>query len=634
MGELLRRRDFRQADALGAAQILLERKKITQAQFDKAYELNESWGSDVGHVLIGLGYARLVDFHAALAEHLGLAFVDLTTSGCSGDLIEVDARETYSERRVLPWRRDGGQVILAAARLTPPLRAWANLRYGKGGHRFVITSPNDIDWELQRLFRDHDSLNASEGLWRRRPQFSAKQVIVWPQVIALYIVLSVGLVGLWIAPLTTLIAMNLTVMLLYLGTFILKFVLTWVGSSYRMDIQVTDVEVASIPYAELPVYTVIVPLFREANVLPVLARALRRLDYPSSKLDLKLVVEESDQETIDTAKSLGLEGIFQIISVPHSQPQTKPKACNYALAYARGDLLTIYDAEDQPEPDQLRKVVAAFKKSSPDVACIQARLNYFNYNENFLTRMFTLEYCHWFDFMLPGLQALGIPIPLGGTSNHFRTGVLREQGGWDPHNVTEDADLGVRLEQSGYRIRIVNSTTYEEANSQLRNWLRQRSRWIKGYMQTYLVHMRDPIWLWRSVGPIGFFGFQFFVGMAPLTLLISPILWTLFATWLIADPVWLEAVFPPTVLGIALFNLLMANLLYIYFGVVSAFKRRLYNLALFGLLQPIYWVLHSWSAYIALYQLFHKPHFWEKTEHGISADSRKLFEEAMDERTD
>lgn len=347
---------------------------------------------------------------------------------------------------------------------------------------------------------------------------------------------------------------------------------------------------------------------------------------------MKLILEESDEETIETAKSLGLEGIFQIFRVPPSQPQTKPKACNYALGFARGDLLTIYDAEDQPEPDQLRKVVAAFRKASPEVACIQARLNYFNADENFLTRMFTLEYSQWFDFMLPGLHALGIPIPLGGTSNHFKTEVLRAEGGWDPHNVTEDADLGVRLEQRRYRIGIVNSTTYEEANSRLKNWVRQRSRWIKGYMQTYLVHMRNPVHLWRSVGPVGFLGFQFFVGTPPLTLLINPVLWIVFATWLIADPAWIDAIFPPVVLGIALFNLLIANLAYMYFGVVAAFKRRLYQLALFGLLQPIYWLIHSWAAYVALYQLIRKPHFWEKTEHGISAHAKKQLEEAEHER--
>ena len=184
--------------------------------------------------------------------------------------------------------------------------------------------------------------------------------------------------------------------------------------------------------------------------------------------------------------------------VPPSHPQTKPKACNFALRFARGEYLVVYDAEDRPEPDQLRKVVATFRRSPPNTACLQCRLNYYNVNENWLTRMFTLDYALWFDQMLPGLERLGMPIPLGGTSNHFRIDVLRELHAWDPFNVTEDADLGIRLGQKGYRVGIVDSTTFEEASCRAGQWMRQRSRWMKGYMQTLLVHTRRPLHLIRT----------------------------------------------------------------------------------------------------------------------------------------
>ncbi len=188
-------------------------------------------------------------------------------------------------------------------------------------------------------------------------------------------------------------------------------------------------------------------------MLPFLAQSLRELDYPLGKLDIKLVLEASDVETIEVASKLGLEGVFEVIRVPPSHPQTKPKACNFALQFARGEFLVIYDAEDRPEPDQLRKVVATFRQASPNTACLQCRLSYFNSDENWLTRMFTLDYALWFDQMLPGLERLNVPIPLGGTSNHFKIEVLRKLHAWDPFNVTEDADLGVRLTQKGYRCR-------------------------------------------------------------------------------------------------------------------------------------------------------------------------------------
>ena len=220
--------------------------------------------------------------------------------------------------------------------------------------------------------------------------------------------------------------------------------------------------------------------------------------------------------------------------MPPSQPQTKPKACNFALRFARGEYLVIYDAEDRPEPDQLRKVVATFRRAPPNTACLQCRLNYFNANENWLTRMFTLDYSLWFDQVLPGLERLNMPIPLGGTSNHFRIDVLRELRAWDPFNVTEDADLGIRLTQKGYRVGVVDSTTFEEASCQAGNWIRQRSRWIKGYMQTLLVHTRRPLHLIRSTGPLGFLGFVFFIGGTVLSGLLNPIFWALYLVWLVA----------------------------------------------------------------------------------------------------
>jgi len=361
-----------------------------------------------------------------------------------------------------------------------------------------------------------------------------------------------------------------------------------------------------------------VPMFREAAMLPQLAQSLRGLDYPLGKLDIKIVLEADDRETIDVARTLGLEGVFELIIVPQSLPQTKPKACNFALRFARGEYLVIYDAEDRPEPDQLRKVVATFRRSSPNTACLQCRLNYHNANENWLTRMFTLDYTLWFDVVLPGLERLGMPIPLGGSSNHFRTDILRELRAWDPFNVTEDADLGIRIRQKGYRVGVVDSTTYEEASCRVGQWIRQRSRWMKGYMQTLLVHTRRPLHLVRKAGPLGFLGFVFFIGGTVLAGLLNPLFWAFYCVWVVTRAVDFDILFPQVLLFVCLFNLLAGNGAFTYLLMLGPIRRNWLNLIPYSFTLPAYWALISVAAYRGLWQLIRQPFYWEKTPHGIS----------------
>jgi cellulose synthase/poly-beta-1,6-N-acetylglucosamine synthase-like glycosyltransferase len=250
-------------------------------------------------------------------------------------------------------------------------------------------------------------------------------------------------------------------------------------------------EIDALDEEALPVYTVLVPLYREAEIAERVVAACTSFDYPREKLDVVLLLEEDDAETRQVVEGMDLAPCVRALVVPHGSPKTKPRACNHGLAAARGERLVIYDAEDRPEPDQLKKAVAAFGKLPERVICLQAKLNYYNPRQNWLTKWFTLEYTTWFDLFLPGLNRLGVPIPLGGTSNHFKTAALREVGGWDPFNVAEDCDLGMRLHKVGYRTQVLDSTTWEEANSRLGNWVRQRSRWVKGYIQTHLVHTRE-----------------------------------------------------------------------------------------------------------------------------------------------
>jgi cellulose synthase/poly-beta-1,6-N-acetylglucosamine synthase-like glycosyltransferase len=361
---------------------------------------------------------------------------------------------------------------------------------------------------------------------------------------------------------------------------------------------------------------VLVPLYREAQVIPGLVAALRALDYPSAKLDIKLIVEIDDRETRAAIERQNLPPTFEIVAVPSLGPRTKPKACNYALHYARGEFVVIYDAEDRPEPTQLRQAVAAFLSGPAELGCVQARLNYYNAVENWLTRQFSIEYSFWFGLMLPGLQRLGLPIPLGGTSNHFPIAVLRRLGAWDPYNVTEDADLGIRLAQEGYRCRILDSTTYEEATCRWGAWTRQRTRWIKGYIQTYLVHMRRPGELYAGLGGLGFLGFQLVVGGTVAAALLHP-LWI--AGLVTSLFVWLRPGHVSTLPEFLCLLLLVAgNVCSIAAAALALIRRGDRNLLGSTLFIPTYWLLISVAAYRAVWHWIRRPWDWEKTEHGVT----------------
>lgn len=341
-------------------------------------------------------------------------------------------------------------------------------------------------------------------------------------------------------------------------------------------------------------------------------------DYPRDRLDVKLILEADDLDTIAAVNAAALDGRFHVIRVPAAQPRTKPKACNYALPFVRGEFTVIYDAEDRPEPDQLSKAVAAFRTHSNEVACLQARLNFFNSTECWLAKMFTLDYSLWFDLMLPGLDHASILMPLGGTSNHFRTSALRAVHGWDPFNVTEDADLGVRLARLGLRVRTLDSTTFEEATTRFESWLKQRTCWLKGYMQTWLVHMRSPRTLLKNAGVSGFLAFQLFVGGTVVSALLNPILWLIF----LASELFGWSAFAIVDARLSIASLIIGNGLFASLAMLAPLRRGWQHLSVHGLLAPVYWLLISIAGYRALIQLFRCASMWEKTPHGES----KVFE--------
>ncbi len=559
------------------------------------------------------------DLARALADQWDLPFAlidDITVDPAAAQRFPLDATIEY---RAVPVRETAGRLlVLTSEEPDETLRKTLEVVYPGRELDIRITTDWDIDQAIAKVHRRKVVDASIYGLYFRDQAESAFTVFTLPQYLAFGAGLLLLLAALYRAPLETLLLINIPMTLFFLAVVVFRTIAGFRGAAAENAITFTRDEVRALDPRELPIYTILVPAYREENVIGRLLTSLGELDYPKDKLDILLLFEEDDPATLRAAKAAAPGAHVRFLVAPAGDPQTKPKACNVGLLYARGEFLVIYDAEDRPEPDQLKKAVLAFRQGRRELACVQAALNYYNWNENFLTRMFTLEYSFWFDYLLPGLDRLRMPIPLGGTSNHFRTTVLRDLGGWDPFNVTEDADLGIRAAMHGYRVGIINSTTYEEANKLLGNWIRQRSRWIKGYMQTALVYSRNPVAVIRKAGLRQFLGFVLLIAGTPLIFLLQPITIALTAFWLISRTHGLEPLFPAWLLYISLFNLLIGNALAIYVNMFAVFKRRLHVLVLFALLNPVYWMLHSIAAFKALGQLFTRPYYWEKTVHGLT----------------
>jgi cellulose synthase/poly-beta-1,6-N-acetylglucosamine synthase-like glycosyltransferase len=378
------------------------------------------------------------------------------------------------------------------------------------------------------------------------------------------------------------------------------------------EIKVSEIEILS--NIDWPTYSILLPIYKEKEIFKQLYMAIESLDYPKDKLDIILLIEEDDIEIKEYLKNFNLPYYWRIIEIPDFQPKTKGKALNFGLYEAKGEFIVIYDAEDIPEKNQLKKAVLGFRKVPENVVCLQSKLNYYNPNQNLLTKWFTAEYSSWFDLYLPGIDSVEAPIPLGGTSNHFKTEILRELKGWDPFNVTEDCDLGIRIFKNGYRTKVLDTTTWEEANSELKNWIKQRSRWVKGYIQTYFVHIRNPFKLIKKMGMKNFIHFNLIVGGNFFVLCFNPIAWVFLFNWIIFSH---KIYFPNIFFLIITPTLLFGNVVFVIINILGVLKRKWYNLIIPAIFIPLYWVLMSIGALKGLFQFFKKPHYWEKTQHAL-----------------
>ncbi len=434
----------------------------------------------------------------------------------------------------------------------------------------------------------------------------------------------------WHAAITIVVAV---LSILYFADLIFNLFLISRSFGASPEIQITDEEITNANGHSWPTYTVLCPLYREGNVLPQFISAMKNLDYPAHQLQIILLLEEDDEATIETAASLLLPANMEVVIVPHSRPKTKPKALNYGLAKASGEYVVVYDAEDIPDPLQLKKAVVGFAKVDKETICIQAKLNFYNSRHNLLTKIFSAEYSLWFDLILTGLQSIRAPIPLGGTSNHFRIADLRRLYGWDAFNVTEDCDLGMRLTKQGFKTAMVNSVTMEEASSTIRNWFGQRSRWIKGYIQTYVVHMRNPFAFLHTASKFNVLSFQLVVGGKIMSMFINPFFWfitIIYFSWRSSVGEFIESFFPAPILYMGVFCLVFGNFIYMYSYMLGIAKREEWHLAKYVFLVPFYWVFMSIAAWKALWGFFVNPHFWSKTVHGFHLDTKGIDQQAAE----
>ncbi len=528
-------------------------------------------------------------------------------------LTDAQARDALATR-LLPFVFMPGKVLYAAAgshavalgrRRQVEVIAWAH--------------PGDMLFALQTVFGKQILHNARFHLAKDVPAYSASQRVTAMQTLFLALVTAVTVLGLWFAPATTFVVLA--------GLFAITFFCV-VGLRLASLVPVDKKKAPpsrSLVDAELPVFTVLVPLFRETSVLDQLLRGLVAIQYPVSKLDIKLVLEETDEDMRKAVAQLTLPPQFEVIIVPDAKPQTKPKALNYALHFARGELVVIFDAEDIPEPGQLRLAAETFAAAPPDLVCLQARLTFYNANENWLTRQFTIEYAVLFDLVLPLLASLDMPLPLGGTSNHFRMRALRELGAWDPFNVTEDADLGIRLARFGWRADVISTSTFEEANNALGNWISQRARWLKGWIQTWFVHMRNPFVLRRQLGTVDFLIVQVIMAGIVISTLVHPffllgIIWSV-ATGSLALPV--HSISNTVLVGTGIAVFLTGYTVTLVAGFVALRLRGLHRLYWSILAMPFYWLMISLAGWLAVKQFITHPFHWNKTTHGLSKLSRR-----------
>lgn len=602
------RRDRPARKPLG--QILMDMKAVDPGNMLKALALRERQDVRLGDILLAHGWVSETDLMAALANQWGARVIDLAREVADARLADALGPDFCLRENVLPWRRLGAATVLVTARPAEFGRLRDRLPDGYGPVVMALAPERSIHAALlaQRqtalIRRAETRVAPDESCRTLQPRLAGTLALG-------------GIAGLmWLAALSPALAFlplflwAVLTLALCAGLKALAFAselrATWRGA----------VEPEGPSLARLPIVSVMVPLFHEDDIAPRLISRLGRLDYPKELLDILLVVEEDDHQTRAALARRRLPLWMRVVTVPDGPIRTKPRALNYALDFCRGSVIGVYDAEDAPDPGQLRAVVKRFAQRGPEVACLQGILDFYNARHNWLTRCFTIEYAAWFRVMLPGLARLGYVVPLGGTTLFFRRAALEELGGWDAHNVTEDADLGLRLARHGYRTELIATVTEEEPNGRPLPWVKQRSRWLKGYAMTWAVHMRDPVKLWHQLGPKRFIGVQILFFGTLSQYVLAPVLWSFWGLALgLGHP--LAGRMPDWALPTLSALFALSEILNLTVGIWAVRGPKHRHLIGWVPTLHLYFPLGALASYKALWEAVRQPFYWDKTSHGV-----------------
>jgi glycosyltransferase XagB len=608
--------DGSRRDGPRLGELLLEARALSRRDLLEALDEQRRSGGRLGEILAASGTVSLTTLTQALARQLRMDI--LRRDDTPAALLDAEDARAWRAVALTGWRRDSGATPVALADPSPD--ALARLEESLGGPvEPRLCDEATLDELLRSVYAEADAEAATRELREEAPELSAYRTkLSRSQMLAVGVLGFIAAIGIIADPkLTAIVFVGISTAFFIFGTGF-RLYAAWAGSRPGATIDPSAEDLTAIDQRTLPVYTILLPLYKEKpSTISALFEALSAIDYPKHKLDGLLLIEDDDAQTRGAIDEVGRPTWIRPLPLPPGVPRTKPRAMCIGLRYAKGSLVTVYDAEDRPDRAQLKKAVWGFQRIDDSVACLQAKLGYYNPRQNLLTRWFTLEYDAWFNIFLPGLHRIGAPIPLGGTSNHFRRQALDAGLGWDPYNVTEDADLGLRFARLGLRTAMLESTTEEEANSSVPGWVRQRSRWSKGYMQTMLVHTRRPRTLLGELGPKATAISLLTVGGGVVTALLAPIFWFLLALWIYDQPEWIAMLFPGPIFYIASLSLVLGNFVLVLLSLGAAVRRGHDDLAPYALLIPCYWVLMSAATYLALVELVLRPHHWHKTEHGL-----------------
>ena len=571
-----------------------------------------------GDILIAHGMIDRRRLYAALARQYDTQVADFEKAPADIRLIDMIGVERCLREGLLPWMRRDRETLIATSRPEQfaQLRNWLEEIFGPV--RMVIAAEVDLH---AAVLTKHPRALAARAETRVRTQDSCRDwaTRLFPKLASAF---GLALLSCLLAfPVQTFAAILAWAVLTLLAGSVFKTAAAI--SQFRADRIASPEPPAPSPImSRLPTVSLLVPLYKEREIAKALISRLSRIDYPRELLDICLIVEADDKVTSQALQNIRLPDHIRQIVVPDSKLKTKPRALNYALDFCRGSIIGVYDAEDAPARDQIHKVVRQFHSSPPEVACLQGILDFYNTRTNWLSRCFTIEYAAWFRVMLPGLARLGFVIPLGGTTLFFRREALERLGGWDAHNVTEDADLGLRLARRGYRTDLIDTVTEEEANCRLWPWIKQRSRWLKGYAMTWAVHMRAPRKLWRDLGPKRFIGVQLLFLGTISQFLLAPLLWSF---WLIPAGIWhpINGLVAPALLWTVTVLFLLSETISMAINAYAVRSQRHRFLMPWIVSMYLYFPLAAVASYRGVFELLARPFYWDKTAHGIFTPTEK-----------